>query len=283
MIIRRNVRTVALALSGLLGSAGAEEAQSRLAWMLPEGISHYGDKVDTLYHTLVYTTALVFGLVLAILIYMCVRYRAKVGRKAYFTHGDSWKATALTGSLAVCVFVGIDMNCVRLSEQASEVARTPPDLAGATQVQVVAKQFSWHFRYPGNDGKFGKMNMKKANDINNFGASAKDPDGKDDLQVEGTMAVPVNKPVVIELRSRDVIHSFFLPSMRFKQDCVPGMRSTFWFLPTKTGKYDIACTELCGMMHSQMAGTLKVLEEADYKKWLKEQIEYQSWQDGSQD
>jgi cytochrome c oxidase subunit 2 len=229
--------------------------------------------VDTLFHTLVYTTAFVFGLVLFILFYMCVRYRARAGHKAYFTHGDSWKALGLTGSLAMCVFVGIDMNCARLSEQATEIAQNPPDLANATQVQVVGKQFSWHFRYPGADGKFGKLNMKKGNDENEnvFGATAKDPDGKDDLQVNTKMAVPVNKPVWVELRARDVIHSFFLPSMRFKQDCVPGMRSTFWFQPTKVGEYDIACTELCGMQHSQMAGKLLVMEEADYKKWLQDE------------
>lgn len=278
---KSTLRFVTLALGGLCGALLADE-KSRLEWMLPQGISNYGDKVDTLYHTLLYTTFIVFGVVLLTLLYFCVRYRARQGSKAYFTHGDSWKATALSGSLAACVFVGIDMNCVRLSEQASEVMKNPPNLDDATHVQVVAKQFSWHFRYPGADGKFGKLNLKKATDLNVYGASFTG-DGKDDIQTEAVMAVPVNKPVVVEIRSRDVIHSFFIPALRFKQDCVPGMRSTMWFIPSKVGTYDIACTELCGAMHSQMAGLLKVMEEADYQKWLKEQQDFQAWQADSVD
>jgi cytochrome c oxidase subunit 2 len=117
-------------------------------------------------------------------------------------------------------------------------------------VQVTAKQFNWEIVYPGPDGKFGS---------------------EDDLQIENEMHVPVNKVVRVYLRSKDVIHSFFLPNLRLKQDAVPGREIQAWFEATKPGKYELPCAELCGFGHSGMLGHLTVHTADDYAAWVKEQ------------
>jgi len=244
--------------------------KSALSGVLPEGITSFADKVDILFYTLVYTTFIVFGIVVLALLYLSLRYRQKVGKNAYYTHGDSWKATAITGTLALMVFLGIDMNTVHLSKAATADLENHPDYKDSMHVQLLAKQFAWVFRYPGADGKFAKVDLKKSTDENLFGVDDADPAEADDIQVEGYLVVPVNRPVIIEIRSKDVIHSFFAPVIRFKQDAVPGMRTNVWFKPNKVGEYDIVCAELCGAQHSQMGGKLVVVEtQADVDKFLK--------------
>lgn len=254
-------------VAAVLACAVCAGGEAPSAW-LPESINDYGDKVDTLFYTLVYTTAVTFGIVLVSLMYLCVRYRAKGGKRGEYTHGNSLKATALTGTMAMLVFLSIDMNTIRLSKAASAALEAKPDAEKSTQINVLGKQFSWHFMYPGKDGKFGKFNVRKGADNDWFGVDDADPAGKDDVITEGLMVVPVNKPVICDIRARDVIHSFFIPVTRLKQDAVPGLVTRMWFTPRKTGDYPIVCAELCGFMHSQMVGTLRVMEEADYQKWL---------------
>lgn len=239
--------------------------------MLPENAGTYGDKVDQLYVTLTYLTGAAFAAVVAAMAYFCVRYRHRAGRRAYYTHGDSWGALGVTGTLALLVFLGIDMNVVHLSNAAAREMQSPPP--DAMRVRVLAQQFTWGFHYPGPDGKYGKCDLAKADNFNLFGLDDKDPDGKDDVIAEGLLCVPVHRPVVLELRSKDVIHSFFLPMFRAKQDVVPGMKTTLWFEATREGEFEIACAELCGMMHSQMAGWLRVTGDAAYKAWYEMKLD----------
>jgi len=260
------LRLAAYALALMACAQGFAAEKSGLSWMLPEGITTFADKVDTLFYTLMYTTIIVFGIVVAVLLFFCIRYRRTPGAKAYYTHGDSWKATALTGTLAMMVFLGIDMNTVRLSKAASADMENHPDYKDAVHVQLLAKQFAWVFRYPGPDGKFGRVDSKAATDDNWFGVDEKDPAEADDIQVEGYLVIPVGKPVMIEIRSKDVIHSFFIAAIRFKQDAVPGMKTSIWFSPRRTGDFEIVCAELCGAQHSQMGGKMRVMntqEECD--------------------
>src|SRR5258706_12829871 len=145
----------------------------------------------------------------------------------------------------------------------------PPD---ALQIQVLAKQFAWSFRYAGPHGKFGRTDIKLINDANGnpFGLDEKDPDSKDDI-VNATLKVPVGKPIRLILRSRDVIHNFFVRELRLKQDIVPGMEIPFHFQADTPGTYEVPCSELCGLGHHQMRSTLQVMPEADFEKWKQEQ------------
>jgi cytochrome c oxidase subunit 2 len=142
---------------------------------------------------------------------------------------------------------------------------------GAVRVEVTSMQFAWYFRYPGPDGKFGatKPELEDASSGGEgaLGLDPSDPASKDDV-VTGTMFVPVNREVEVILRAHDVIHSLFIPAMRFKQDAVPGLAIHMHFTPTQTGDYEIACAELCGLGHYKMHGILKVVSQEEFDKWL---------------
>lgn len=139
----------------------------------------------------------------------------------------------------------------------------------STVVQVVAQQYAWNFRYPGPDGIFGRQDMRFVSATNVFGVDPSDPNGKDDIQTLNDLRVPVNKPVILYVSSKDVIHSLKIISMRICQDAIPGLRIPVWFTPTQIGRYQINCAQLCGPGHSAMSGGyLTVLSQADYDKWI---------------
>jgi cytochrome c oxidase subunit 2 len=145
-----------------------------------------------------------------------------------------------------------------------------PSASESTVVQVVAQQFAWNVRYAGPDGVFGKQDMKFVKPDNVFGVDPSDPNGKDDIQLLNEIHVPVNKPVIIYLSSKDVIHSLKIIAMRVCQDAIPGLRVPVWFTPTKIGRYQINCAQLCGNGHSAMSGGFLTVEsQADFDKWLK--------------
>ena len=264
-----------LALSAILALAPSAAYAEGGTFLLPENAATYGAKIDDLYYGVLYLTGGAFVAVLITLIYFCVRYRSRDGARAHYSHGNSWNALALSGSLALLVFLGIDMNVVRMSNAAAKELKNPPESADALHVQVLAQQFSWSFRYPGADGKFGPTDKKFMDSTNTFGVDRDHKDGEDDIISEGVLCVPFGKPIVLEMRSKDVIHSFFLVNFRVKQDVVPGMKTQIWFQSTRTGEFEIACAELCGMMHSQMSAILTVREEAQYKEWMTEKEKYQ--------
>lgn len=144
-----------------------------------------------------------------------------------------------------------------------------PKESDATVVQIVGQQFAWNARYPGADGVFGQQDMKFVAETNIFGVSPQDPKGKDDVQVLNEIHVPVNKPVICHISSKDVIHSFRLMAMRVTQDAIPGMRIPIWFQPVKEGRFQIYCAQLCGNGHAAMAGGMLVVESPEaYSKWL---------------
>jgi cytochrome c oxidase subunit 2 len=132
-------------------------------------------------------------------------------------------------------------------------------------------QFAWYFRYPGNDGTFGKTSVKlmdpSAGGEAAVGLDTSDPAAKDDV-VTGTMYLPVDREVDLSLRAVDVIHNFFVPSLRFKQDAVPGLNIHMHLKPTQIGDYEVACAELCGLGHYKMHGMVKVVSQEDFDKWL---------------
>ncbi|OFW33097.1 MAG: hypothetical protein A3J28_11150 [Acidobacteria bacterium RIFCSPLOWO2_12_FULL_60_22] len=143
--------------------------------------------------------------------------------------------------------------------------------ADSVVIEVTAEQFAWNVRYSGPDGKFGPTDPKRITLNEPLGLDRSDPATKDDILVLNEIWVPLGLPVQILLRSKDTLHSFFLPNFRVKQDAVPGMNIQFWFVPTKVGTFELACAELCGLGHFEMRGLFHVLPREEFQKWLSEQ------------
>ena len=164
-----------------------------------------------------------------------------------------------------------------------------PSASEALVVQVTGEQFAWNVHYPGPDGKFGRTDVKLLDaQANPLGLDRNDPAAKDDVTTLNQLYLPVNKPVIIRLKSKDVIHSFGVPEFRVKQDAIPGLTIPIWFVPTVTTaemrtrkgnpefQYEIACAQLCGLGHYRMRGFVTVQTAEEFQKWLDEKIKEQS-------
>lgn len=138
-------------------------------------------------------------------------------------------------------------------------------------VRVVAEQFAWNIHYPGADGKFGRTDLALVSPDNPLGLDRADAAAQDDITTLNELHLPVGRPVIVLLSSKDVIHSFTLPEMRVKQDAVPGVVQRLWFTPTKTGEWNIACSQLCGLAHDRMVGRYTIQSEHAYEAWLTEE------------
>jgi len=235
---------------------------------MPELASRNGESVDAL---IVYVHWLMIALFIGWTIYFAYaiwRFRATRNPKADYTgvqnHASSYIELAVAGIEAV-LLVG-----VAIPVWAKAV--THPDPKDSTVIYVMGQQFNWNVRYAGPDGVFGRQDMKFIADNNVFGVDPNDPAGNDDVQVSpaSEIHVPVNKPVIAYVSSKDVIHSFKIVAMRVCQDAIPGLRVPCWFTPTKIGRYQINCAQLCGGGHSAMSnGFLIVESQDDYDRWLK--------------
>jgi cytochrome c oxidase subunit 2 len=186
--------------------------------------------------------------------------------KASYSHGNN-KLELTWTVLTAILFLGL--NAIGSPIWAAE--RFHNAAPGAMEVEVTGLQFAWYFRYPGPDGKFGRTRPEledaSLGGLSALGVDNADPASKDDV-VSGVLVLPVNREVDLTLRSQDVIHSFFVPAMRFKQDAVPGLMIHMHFRPEQLGNYEIACAELCGLGHYKMHGIMRVVSEDDYQKWL---------------
>ena len=142
----------------------------------------------------------------------------------------------------------------------------------AMLVEAIGQQWRWTYRYPGADGVFGTVDTRNVSASNPFGLNPDDPNGQDDLLASGAeVHLPIGSPVKVTLRSKDVLHDFYVPQIRSKMDLVPGMITYFWFTPTKIGEYDVLCAELCGSGHYNMRSRMVIEEEADFQAWLQTQ------------
>src|SRR5262245_47459758 len=204
-----------------------------LSW-LPETVSTYGPDIDRLFYVIYYVTGATFFIVQFTLLAFLILYRHRDGRRATYTHGNTALEIAWTIAPAILLVI---LAFASRSVWADIKYRVPPTNIG---VQITAKQFNWEITYPGLDGKLGT---------------------DDDVTEDNDLHVPAGTPsspkvVRLLLKSRDVIHSFFIPNLRFKQDLVPGHEIPAWFDTIKPGKYEIPCAELCGFGHSGMRGWL---------------------------
>ena len=236
-------------------------------WWLPHGAAAAAPWIDHQFALTYVLMGIVFVAAQLSLGYLAWRYRDhKDAAPVEYSHGNI-KLEVLWTTLTAILFIGL--NLMGSHVWASE--RFEPAKPDAVPVEVTGMQFAWYFRYPGPDGKYGKTDPKledpSAGNEAAIGLETTDPASKDDV-VAGTMYLPVGREVNLTLRAVDVIHSFFVPALRFKQDAVPGLAIHMHFTPTEIGDYEMACAELCGLGHYKMHGVVRVVSQADFDKWL---------------
>jgi len=232
----------------------------------PPPISEDAVLVDRQYALTLYITGAAFILAQLGLAYAVLRFRDR-GQKAKFIRGKI-ALEILWTSVTLVAFVGLGI----AGRNAWAGARFTPAAPDSIQIEVTTNQFVYTFRYPGADGKFGRLDPSLVNAPagNPLGIDPNDPAGRDDIVVSD-LTVPVDRPVELLLRSQDVIHNFFVRELRLQQDTVPGMVIPVHFTPDRTGRYEIVCTQLCGLGHSTMHSHLNVVSESDYVNFLKRQ------------
>ena len=235
-------------------------------WWFPPPISQHGQAYDAQFNATLWVTGVIFFLAQIALGYAIIKFRDK-GGTAKYSHGNNVLEAVWTSATAL-LFIGLVLAGTRIWA-AVHFEEAPAD---ALRIEVMAKQFAWAFRYAGPDGKFGRTDLKQINDQggNPFGIDEKDPAGKDDI-TSASIKVPAGKPVLLLMKSRDVIHNFFVRELRLKQDIVPGMEIPFHFQADQIGVYEVPCSELCGLGHHQMRTTLEVMSPENFEKWKQEQ------------
>lgn len=245
----------------LLASGTAFATETHSLYWAPPNVTVGGKQIDAILNFIFWLTAIVFILVQAVFIYYLIRYRRKAGAKAHYSHGNNFLEIIWT-TLPVLIFLGLG---IYSNHVWFELHRNPPP--DAIQVNISSFQFGWEMRYGGKDNQLGEIDVKTISNQNKFGVSPDDAAGKDDF-VSSELVIPYGKPVHILLNSRDVIHSFYVPSFRLYQDAVPGRTiSWVWFEVEKRGDFELACSQLCGIGHFNMKAPIRVVSPEDYAKW----------------
>jgi cytochrome c oxidase subunit 2 len=217
-----------------------------MGW-LPVAASTYAADIDKIFYVILVVTGIAFVGVEVTLVYFLFKYRGREGRKAEYIEGST-RAEIVWTVVPALFIVGLGIASHSVWPKVKDPDRFPTN---ALELAAEAAQFEWNFTYPGVDGRLGTG---------------------DDFTVRNQLHVPVNEPVVVHLTSLDVIHSFFVPAFRVKQDAVPGFdRNRLWFEATRTGEFEIACAELCGLGHYRMRGRVFVHTQEDYERWKAEQ------------
>lgn len=220
---------------------------SLLERWFPQSASSVAQEIDRLFWYSTAWTASVGLIVIGILAFFLVRYRQKIGRFAFYTHGNTKGALMLTLTLAALVFVLLDVNLAYNDHLVwQSMFGNPPSSSEALKIQIMPEQYAWNVRYAGPDETFGTP---------------------DDIVTMNELHVVVDRPVIVQLSSKDVIHSFFLPNLRIKQDAVPGLVTSIYFVPEVKGPFNIACAEHCGLGHYRMKGAMVVESAEEFQAW----------------
>lgn len=233
----------------VLGVAVFAVAPSIDVW-LPKDVSAHGKEIDSLFYFILALTGIVFIVTELMLFWFIWKYdvAARGDEKATYIHGSHTLEVIWTIIPAV---VMLFLAIYQMNAWADVKMRRP---VMKPTVEVVARQFEWRLRYPGPDGDLGTP---------------------DDLFLVNDLHVPVDEDVLVQLKSMDVLHSFFLPNLRIKQDAVPGMKIPVWFKATETGEYDLVCAELCGWGHYKMKGRITIESREDFDAWLEQKYREQ--------
>jgi cytochrome c oxidase subunit 2 len=233
-------------------------------WWWPPIASNWQYIDDTVLITF-WITGVVFVAVLLFMAYCVFRFRHRPGSRAGYQPENrklEWWLTVLTGvGVAAMLTPGLFVW--------NQFITVPAD---AVEAEIVGQQWQWSFRLPGPDGRLGSSSTRFISGDNPLGINPSDPNGKDDVAIQGAeLHLPVGKPVKALLRSVDVLHNFYVVEFRAKMDLVPGMVSYVWLTPTRTGQFEILCAELCGVGHPMMRSQVIVDEAKDYQAWLNRQ------------
>ena len=256
-------------------------------WLgLPALAAANGEQIDGLIgwiHVFMFVLFVGWG---AFFIYCLIRFRRSRQPVADYTGVRSHASNY--GEIAVAVVEAILLVGFSIPLWAARVDHIPSE-SESLVVEVTGEQFAWNIHYAGPDGKFGRTDIKLLDlQSNPLGVDRDDPNGKDDVTTLNQLYLPVNKPIVVKLRSKDVIHSFGVPEFRVKQDAIPGLTIPIWFVPTITTAdmrtrlsntefdYEIACAQLCGLGHAKMRGFVTVVSAEEFQKWLDEKSKEQS-------
>jgi cytochrome c oxidase subunit II len=249
---------------------------------LPDLASAHGAALDHVIVLVHWLMLVLFVAWFAFFLFLLVRFRRgrnpKASHDGLQTHATSW----LEGGVALAEAVLLIGFSIPLWSQRVDAFPAEKD---ATVVEVVAEQFAWNIHYPGPDGLFGQRKVELVDpQTNPLGLDADDPAGKDDITTINQLRLPVGKPVIVHLTSKDVIHSFMLNEMRIKQDAIPGVSIPLWFEPTVTtaemrrrkGKddynFEIACAQLCGNSHASMRGFVTIETQEEFDAWIAEEV-----------
>jgi cytochrome c oxidase subunit II len=242
-------------------------------WWTP--IASNWDYIDTTIIITFWITGVAFVLIIFFIAYCVFRFRHREGQEAHYEPENKrleWWLTIATslgvaGLLAPGLVVWKDFVTVP---------------AGASEIEVMGQQWQWSFRLPGKDGVLGKSSDAAVAADNPFGLNKEDPQAQDDLVIEAAdLHLPLGKPIKVLLRSKDVLHNFYVPEFRAKMDLIPGMVTYFWFTPTRSAKFDILCFELCGTGHYTMRGSVVVEDDAAYQTWLSQQTAFRDTYQGT--
>jgi cytochrome c oxidase subunit 2 len=206
-----------------------------------------------------------------LLAWFAFRYQDAPGATAHYWHHSPKLEWTWTLATAV-IMAAFGFSALRLWGQV-QTSEPPQD---AIVVEITGQQFAWNIRYPGKDNVFGRTEAKLVDTaaLNFLGLDKTDPAAADDqIMPQNQLILPEGRAVRVRLRSLDVIHSFFLPHFRVKQDAMPGMTGEIWFVPTKAGQYEIACAEHCGLGHYRMRGQVTVVPAAEFEAAVQKALE----------
>ncbi|MBI3551031.1 MAG: cytochrome c oxidase subunit II [Elusimicrobia bacterium] len=236
-------------------------------WGLPVAASTYAHDIDfgiIMIHVAMFVIFILWGIFFT---YLLIRYRRREGVPAE-RERDHGALKSLLPDIIVMIFE-IGLIVFYAIPSWSRIKMNFPDPSQSNQVDVIAEQFAWNVHYPGADGKFGPREPRLVHFSNPIGLDRDKPAAQDDIVFANEIHMPVGKPTLIKLSSKDVIHSFFVPEFRIKQDAMPGMVIPVWVTPTQTGTFEISCAQLCGFAHSFMRGEVVVQTQEDFDAWLK--------------
>jgi cytochrome c oxidase subunit 2 len=234
-------------------------------WGLPQLASNWGT-IDAMIVVTTVVTVIAFIAVNIVMAYFIYRYRHREGQRAVYLVDNHRLEKVLIGVTSIGIVALLAPGLFVYSSIIS-----PP--VEAHKIEVFSQQWAWGYRYPGQDGKLGRTDIRLINAKNSLGVDAKDPASQDDIVIPpgGQLHLPVNKAVQLELRAKDVLHSFYVPQFRIKMDTVPGEVTHTWFTPTTIGTFEVLCAELCGLAHYKMKSLVIVESEEKFQEWLKQQ------------
>ncbi|MDC0215810.1 cytochrome c oxidase subunit II [Candidatus Pelagibacter sp.] len=238
-------------------------------WWWTDIASNWGAMDDTINLTF-WIGGGVFVLVCLFMVYCIFKFSYKEGRNVEYKPEDHKLEKILTIATTIGVVALLAPGLIVYNQYIN----TPKN---ALHIEVMAWQWGWQYRMPGDDGKLGTAKVENITDENPWGINMDDPYGKDDILIESDeLHLKTNRPVKILLRSVDVLHNYYVPQFRSKMDAIPGIISYYWFEPIKVGEYEVLCAEYCGVGHYAMRATVIVEDEETYEKWRDEQETFSS-------